>query len=71
MREECEQNALLEPPIKLNQHLREIRDVFAYLFEEIFAKVLKKQSCLRQNLLVAAAAAAAVAKSFCGEESVE
>ena len=62
------EHTLLEPPIKLNQHLREIRDVFAYLFEEIFAKVLKKQSCLRQNLLFAADA---VAKSFCDEESVE
>ena len=72
MREECEQNTLParppEPPIKLNQHLSpgNPRRFCLPPLEEIFAKVLKKQSCLRQNLLVAA-----VAKSFCGEESVE
>ena len=38
------------------------------LVVEIFAKVLKEQDCLRQNLLVAVAVTAVSAKSSCGEE---
>ena len=47
-----------EPPIKLNQHLSpgNPRRFCLPPLEEIFAKVLKKQSCLRQNLLVVVAA---------------
>ena len=50
-----------EPPIKLNQHLSpgNPRRFCLPPFEGIFAKVLKKQSCLRQNLLVVAVASAA------------
>ena len=67
MREECEQNTLPAGTSHQAESTSISGKSATFLpppFEEIFAKVLKKQSCLRQNLLVAAAAAPPLQKAF-------